>query len=172
MRPEYNITEYLRRSLPHHKRQPNRLALFMWPLQEIATLWASFSAWRREMIYESNITGQKLSLIDLLNRRLNNGVPGITITEKQEASTYASLEAEASDYIDAGLEAESEAGKLIGLQGENLTDIDVDFRVYVPAAVNIDQARAIIERYCIAGYDYDIVYSAAFSPEDFNEDYN
>lgn len=156
MRPEFDVYEFLRRMLPSHKRQTNRLALFWWALREINTLWASFREWRKEMIYESNITGQRLSLIDLLNRRVNGAGGNITIIEKVDEGIYVSKLIEAADVAEMSLLSENTDFEYVARRGEGAEAIDADFKVVVPVGVNFDEVRLIVDRYVIAGYEYEV----------------
>lgn len=156
MRLEFSIYEFLRRSLPQHKRQPNRLLLFRWPISELETLWSGFREWRKEMIYESNITGQKMSLVDLLNRRVENSGNGITIIEYIDGGIWLSKEEENSDIAELSLLSENTDYKFAAKKGEETTAIDGDFLVLVPVGVNEDEVRRIVDRYCIAGFEYTV----------------
>lgn len=156
MRLEFDIYEFLRRDLPQHKRQTNRLALFYWPLAEIASLWDSFREWRKEMIYESNITGQRMSLVGLLNRLVSNSGNGITIIEHIGGGIWLSKEEEFSDMAEISLISENSDYKYIARKGEETTAIDGDFLVLVPDEVNVDEVRKIVDRYCIAGFEYTV----------------
>lgn len=156
MRLEFDIYEFLRRQLPHHKRQTNRLALFNWPIAQLSSLWNAFAIWRSEMIYESNITGQKLALVNLLNRRVTGAANQISISEKDYGGIYLSYLSEATDYVFLSTLAEASDLAEIPLDGETATDMTADFTVYVPAGVNIDQVAKIVDRYVIAGFDYEI----------------
>lgn len=156
MRPEFDVYEFLRRSLPQHKRQTNRLALFDWSISQITTLWTSFRAWRKEMIYESNITGQRLPLINLLNRRVPGAGGGITIIEYVDGGIFLSTIEENSDVAELSLVSEDSDYKQVARRGEKTTAIDGDFLVLVPAGVNYDIVRNIVDRYCIAGFEYEV----------------
>lgn len=156
MRLEFDVYEFLKRMLPRHKRQTNRLALFNWSVGQIAALWDEFREWRKEMIYESNITGQRLPLIDLLNRRVEGAEGGITILEYIDGGIWLSTEAEASDRADMSTEAEASDYKYIARRGEELTAIEGDFLVLVPMGVNFDEVKLLVDRYVIAGFEYTV----------------
>ena len=146
MKLEFDIYEFLRRQLPHHKRQTNRLALFNWPMAQLSSLWNSFADWRREMIYESNITGQKIAIVNLLNRRIEGAANQITIAEKNYGGIFLSYESEATDSVYLSTLSEATDLAEIPLDGETATDMTADFTVYVPAEVNVEQVAQIVDR--------------------------
>jgi hypothetical protein len=97
MKLEFDIYEFLRRQLPYHKRQTNRLGLFHWALKQINVVWLQFMTWRQEMIYQNSVTGQRLSLIDFLNRQISGAAGAITIIETSDGGIYFSTLAENVD---------------------------------------------------------------------------
>lgn len=154
MRLEFDIYEFLRRQLPQHKRQTNRLALFDWALNQIRVVWNSFVNWRSDMIYESNITGQKIALVHLLNRRVTGAANSISISEKDYGGIFLSNASELTDFAWFSTATEGTDVQEIPKDGEMATDMTADFTVYVPAGVNVDEVAEIVNRYVIAGYDY------------------
>lgn len=157
MRYEFDLYEFLRRQLPHHKRQPNRMGLFYWALKQLEIVWVKFKAWRLEMVYEINVTGQRLSLIDFLNRKIEGANGAITIIETADGGLYFSNLAENTDWSFMSTLAEATDFSEIPLEGELLTALLVDFQVKIPAAVNPDEVNEIISRYVLAGKNYEII---------------
>lgn len=156
MRLEFDIYEFLRRQLPIHKRQENRLALFDWALNQIRVVWNQFVNWRSEMIYESNITGQKIALVNLLNRRVEGSGNNISIAEKDDGGLFIGTATESLDYLYMSTATENTDNGEFPKEGELVTALTADFVVYVPVGVNVDQVAEIVDRYVIAGYDYEI----------------
>ena len=108
------------------------------------------------MIYESNITGQRLPLIDFLNRRIENANGGITIIEYLDGGIWLSQAVEEADSADLSTETEASDYKEIARKGEELTAISGDFMVLVPTGVNLDEVRRLVDRYVIAGFEYTV----------------
>lgn len=156
MRLEFDIYEFLRRQLPIHKRHENRLALFDWALNQIRVVWNQFVNWRSEMIYESNITGQKIALVNLLNRRVAGSGNNISIAEKDDGGLFIGKLTENIDFLYMSTATENADNGEFPKEGELATALTADFIVYVPAGVNVDQVAEIVDRYVIAGYDYEI----------------
>lgn len=157
MRLEFDIYEFLTRQLPHHKRQTNRLGLFHWALKQLEVLWVEFRAWRLDMVYQNNVTGQRLSLIDFLNRKIAGADGGITIIETSDGGVYFSNLAENTDAYFMSISSEATDYKELPINGELLTSLLVDFQVLTPAGVNIDEVNTIISRYVLAGKNYEII---------------
>lgn len=171
MRLDFDIYEFIRRMLPLHKRQTNRLALFDWGLSQLRVVWYQFTAWRTEMIYESNITGQKMALEHFLNYKVPGSQDKIFIVEKLDGGLFLSLVSENSEAVFLSTEAEDSDFSEIPLNGEQLQALDVNFQVFIPAYADLDILNQILQRYVIAGMNYEVLYSSNFS-NDFNNDFN
>lgn len=171
MRLDFDIYEFIRRMLPIHKRQPNRLALYDWAAAQLRVVWYQYTGWRTDMIYESNITGQKMPLEHFLNYKVPGSQNQIYIREKLDGALYLSLEVEGSEYAYFSTEAEDTDFKEIPLAGEQLQTLDINFQVFIPATADLDSLTQILQRYAIAGMDYEVIYSTNFS-SDFNNDFN
>jgi hypothetical protein len=117
----------------------------------------SFYAWRFEMIYESNITGQKLALENFLNRRVTNSQNQIYIDEVTSVGLWLSLQVEGTDYMWLSTSTEDTSSKFIGLESEEQINSNVNFIVYVPNGVDSGEVDKYVMRYVIAGMRYKIV---------------
>jgi hypothetical protein len=153
---DFSIYEFLRRQLPNHKRQPKRLALFFWPLKEIKSLWDEFVSWRADMLYQSNITGQTLSLTHLLNKKITGANGSIHIRDTEETGIYISTLAEASNPVNISLESEDSNSMDIELLGEGGSGLGVSFQVVAPVGASTAQIEEIVNRYLIAGMSFTI----------------
>jgi hypothetical protein len=154
---DFSIYEFLRRQLPKHKRQTNRMALFFWPLNELKTLWEDFVDWRDDMIYQSNITGQTLSLTHLLNKKVTGANGSISIRDTEETGVYISTLAENTAVVTMSLASEGSTTMNIELYGEGGATLGVSFQVVVPAGVSNAQIEQIVNRYLIAGMSFTII---------------
>jgi hypothetical protein len=158
MRFGFDIEYFVGNQLPYHKRQPNRLKLFMWPLIEVRRMFVAFNVWLLEMVYQSNITGQKMALENLLNREVANSNNQIYIDEIISNGVWLSLAVENSDYVWLSTESEGMSFQYFGLSTEEEQDaLNANFKVFVPAGVEHGEVDKYVMRYVIAGMRYKIV---------------
>lgn len=153
----FDIYEFVRGQLPSHKRQTNRINLFNWGVSQLNAVWNTFSTWREDIIYQSRITGQKLALIDYLNKKVSGSNNQITIIEKNDGGAFLSKESEDLDFMWLSTAAAGTDLKEIPRYGEELTALDVDFQVIAPATANPDEINKILMAYLIAGKEYEII---------------
>lgn len=153
---DIDVFEFLRRRLQKHKRQDNRIKLFRWPLVELNNIWNDFKTWRSYIIYESHVTGQTMSLVDFLNRKVSGSANKISIVEKLDGGIFISKESENEPFVLASLESENTDFVAIPLFCETSSDIDTNFIVLAPETADIAQIDSIVKRYAIAGYSYTI----------------
>lgn len=153
---DFSIYEFLKRQLPTHKRQTKRLALFFWPLKELKTLWDEFVTWRADMLYQSNITGQTLSLTHFLNKKVTGANGSIYIRDTEETGIYISTLSEASNPVNISLESEASNSMDIELIGEGGSGFGVSFQVVAPSGANASEIEEIVNRYLIAGMNFTI----------------
>jgi hypothetical protein len=143
-----NFETLLNRMLPWHKRQPKRLLLFGWPFGELTTLFAAFKAWRADVFYRVNVTGQVISLQTYLNRVIYGANDEITIENFNDWGVWVQLSTEEGEsYM---IPEYCEAAAL----GEFTPLTDVDFYVYVPAGVNTGDVARVVNLYKLAGKRY------------------
>ena len=154
MRLQFDIYEYLFKGLPIHKRQTNRLKLFWWTIKQINGLWDSFVIWRVNMIFQSNITGQKLSLVSLLNKDVTGSNNQIYIDEVNDYGVYLSLESENQDFSWLSTASEDTDYEYISLYGEIAEALGSDFVIYIPTGASAPETKEIAERYVLAQMDY------------------
>lgn len=154
MKYEFNFTQFLTRHLPHHKRQPVRLALFFWPISQIRSLWIEFRIWAKLQVYTANITGQKMSLEHLLNKMVTGSLNQISIASFDDGGLWLSTATENSDSIWLSTEVEATDEAEIPLAGEIATALGADFIVYVPVGANQEQIKQILQTYVVAPFIY------------------
>jgi hypothetical protein len=109
------------------------------------------------MIYQNNVTGQRLSLIDFLNRQINGANGAITIIETADGGIYFSTLAENVDTHYLSNLSENTDLVEFPLMGEVTAALLVDFQVKVPVGVNTDEVNQIVSRYVLAGKNYEII---------------
>ncbi|MBN2814994.1 MAG: hypothetical protein JXQ80_13005 [Bacteroidales bacterium] len=146
-----NFETLLSRMLPEYKRLPKRLLLFYWPFGELTTLFAAFKAWRADVFYRVNVTGQVISLQTYLNRVIEGANGEIRIENFNDLGVWVQLSTEDGEsyMIPEYCEAAS--------RGEFTPLTDVDFYVYVPQGVNNANVARIVNQYKLAGKRYLIV---------------
>ena len=154
-----NFQQYLTRTLPYHKRQPNRLKLFYWPFIALQELFDAFVEWRTDVYYRLNITGQILSLQSFLNKRIAGANNSILVRGYNDAGIWAQVTTEDGDAyrVDASLLAEASHSANVAMEGEVIQAADIDFYVYIPAAVNSYEVEKWVNNYKIAGKRYEII---------------
>lgn len=154
-----NFQQYLTRTLPYHKRQPNRLKLFYWPFIALHELFNAFVEWRADVYYRLNITGQIISLQSLLNKKVAGANNSILVTSYNDAGIWAQLVGEEGESyrVDASLLAEASHSAGTALEGEIVQAADIDFYVYIPATVNSYEVEKWVNNYKIAGKRYEII---------------
>jgi hypothetical protein len=141
----------LERMLPAHKRQPKRLLLFGWPFGELTALFNAFKAWRADVFYRVNVTGQVISLQTYLNRVVAGANNLIRIENFNDWGVWVQLSTEEGDSYMIADYCESAA------RGEITPLTDVDFYVYIPAGVIASDVARIVNQYKLAGKRYLIV---------------
>lgn len=147
----------VRQLLPWYKRQRVRIVLLASFVSPLQSLFNAFIEWAAAIRRRVNITAQVGVLEGYLRAKYNRPI-SIKIETFDDGLVDVYLEAE-------GLEATltlslSSEGQLadIPLDGELRGEFgDVDFIVYIPADVDINEIRAEIERYRQAGVRYKIV---------------
>lgn len=154
----FNIDKHIERFLPLHKRRPNRLKFLRFLLSELKTLWQNYVAWREELLYRMNVTGQTLSLENHLNKVIPGANDSIQIFHYDDQGLFVGLEEEGGGmYAEVGLYAvagEESQFIHVALEGEVQESIGVDFKVSVPAGVNINRVAGELEQYKLAGKSY------------------
>ena len=141
----------LERMLPDHKRQPKRLLLFGWPFGELTSLFTAFKAWRADVFYRVNVTGQVISLQTYLNRVIAGANNLIRIENFNDWGVWVQLSTEQGESYMIPEYCEAAA------RGEFTPLTDVDFYVYVPSGVVASDVARIVNLYKLAGKRYLIV---------------
>lgn len=158
MRLDFDFYKFLERMLPVHKRRPNRLKLFWWPLKSIQSIWDDFKVWRKDVLFRTNITGQTMSLEVYLNKYVEGANNGISIYESEDSGLWVGLEAEADEVLEVGLEAAEPTDYIeISIEGEAGTALPVSFRVIAPPTANVEQIKEYVNYFKIAGKSFDVV---------------
>jgi len=108
------------------------------------------------MLYQSNITGQTLSLTHLLNKKVTGANGSIAIRDTEETGVYISTLSENSAVVTMSLASEGSTTLNIELLGEGGATLGVSFQVIVPSGVSSAQVEQIVNRYLIAGMSFTI----------------
>jgi len=141
----------LTRMLPEHKRQPKRTFLFKWPFGELIALFTAFKAWRADIFYRVNVTGQVISLQTYLNRAITGADDRIRIENFNDLGVWVQLSTEDGESYMIPDYCESAS------KGEFTPLTDVDFYVYLPIGVSSNDVARIVNQYKLAGKRYLIV---------------
>ncbi len=160
MDPKVNFPNLVRQLVPTHRRQPVRLWWLRVLVSPLEWLWGEFSAWRDDIRFRINLTGQVRVLEGFLNMKYDP-TGSIRIVAFDDGLLWVGLESEGDNYHPR-IGLESEPDNLVGIPLEN--EIrgslgDVDFIVYIPTAVDPDLVWAAVEQYRLAGMTYKIIQS-------------
>lgn len=154
---DFDINKFLKRMLPIHKRQTNRLKFFWWPLKNIQSLWNEFKEYRKDVFFKANMTGSTISLEAYLNKYVDGANGSISIIESNDYGTWVGFESEASDVIEAGLEdIEPDDYVEIAIDGEPGLQLPVKFRVIAPETANVEQINKYVNLFKLAGKSFDV----------------
>lgn len=149
------------RLLPTHKRLPKRLMLFRWPFVQLTALFNEFKAWREDVFYRINSTGQTISLQTYLNRAVAGSNNRILIQGYNDAGIWVQRSDEDGEsYMSPMGIAPDETHQPVAMQGEITPLTDVDFYVHVPSTVNTTDVARIVNKYKLAGKRYQIIQSS------------
>jgi len=106
------------------------------------------------MIFQSNVTGQKLSLVSLLNKDVTGSNNQIYIDEVNDYGVYLSLESENMDFSWLSTLSENTDFEYIALDGEIAETLGSDFVIYIPTGASAPETKEIAERYVLAQMYY------------------
>ena len=154
-----DFSQLVYRLLPTHKRLPKRLLLFRWPMSLLSDLFTDFKAWRFDVFYRINVTGQTLSLQNYLNYAVANANSSILIQDYNDQGIWVQLSTEEGNsyVIDASLIAEDTHYADVAMNGEVTPLEGVDFYVYAPNEASRGDIARIVEKYKLAGKRYEII---------------
>jgi len=156
MRLGFTISEFVSNMLPSHKRQPARIALFRWPINQLRSIYSAYITWMQGIVYQANITGQKMALEHLLNTYVTGSQNAISIASFDDGGVFLSTALEASDSEWMSTETEATDDVEFPIAGEITLPLGASFVVYIPTTANPDQVNKILQGYVIAGFTYNI----------------
>jgi len=160
MNVNFNINKFVERFLPLHKTTTTRLKWLRFLLAELSAMWDEFYAWRQDYLYRLNVTGQTMLLQYHLNKVIEGADDSIRIQHSTDEGLYVALESEGSNYVEAGISTESgeeDDFVYVAMEGEEQESINVDFRVSVPAGVNVNVVAGEVDTYKLGGKSYEII---------------
>ncbi len=159
MNPKVNFHNLVRQLLPTHRRQPVRLWWLRVLVSPLVRLYVDFVAWRIDVRFRINLTGQVKVLEGYLNMKYDPTQNRIRIVIFDDGLLWVGLECEGDNYHPRiGLESEPNNLAAIPLENEIRDSFgDVDFIVYIPAGVDPDLVRATVEQYRLAGMKFKII---------------
>ncbi len=154
---QYDIFKYLSNILGYmFKGQYTWISVLVYPIVQLWRGSSSFTGWddyRKRKYYESNVTGQTLSLQEHLNNELDNNARQIRIIHKYSSGLPISLISEGYETIKFSL-IEEDVEVYVPLKGEINGELDTGFLVFVPSYVNKDRAIGIVNEYKLLGKTY------------------
>lgn len=108
-------------------------------------------------MFNVKLVPQTMVLEALLNSQVEHSGNLISVEQKTDGAVFIGLLAEDTDYIWFSTESEGTDLKEIPLAGEETGALLVNFNVYAPAACNEAEIVAILDKYVLAGYTYEII---------------
>lgn len=145
--------------LPWYKRMPVRMALLGGFLSPLGLLFNNFISWCGQVRRRVNVTSQVVLLEGYLSDKIGRPV-SIRIETFDDGLVEVYLEIEGLENTMSMPLAGEEPRRLIDipLYGELRENFgDVDFIIYVPDDVDVEQIKAEVERYRQAGTRYKII---------------
>lgn len=156
---DYDIDIYIKRLLGlFNKANLNWLISIMYPLKQLWRGSVNIIGWndyRKRKYYESNISGQTLSLQEHLNKELDPIHREIRILHKKLNGLNLPLISEGYNTVKLSLRIENK-GIGISLKGEDSLKIDTGFLVLMPSYVNQSKLKSIVNTYKLAGKKYKV----------------
>ncbi|MCT4637286.1 MAG: hypothetical protein N4A72_06225 [Bacteroidales bacterium] len=155
----FDVPGYLEKYLGHqNKGQLSWLSVLAQPLTQLWRGNSELIGWdeyRRRKFYESNLTGQTLSLQEHLNNEFDPDQRRIAIIHKRSSGLALPLKSEGYDTVKFSLASENKPVN-IALQGEVSHELDVSFVVMIPSSVNSISVSAVVNEYKLAGRTFKI----------------
>lgn len=156
----FSTDKFVERFIPLHKVKPVRLKWLRFLLSELKAIWEDFYAWRKDYYYRLNINGQTMLLQYHLNKVIAGANDSIRVVHYDDQSLKVGLESEGVNSVNVGLidvPGEENAYVLVALEGEVQQSIGVDFRISVPAGVNVNAVAGEVDTYKLGGKSYEII---------------
>lgn len=166
MKINLDIGNFIRRNLPIHMIQPNRLDLYWLIMREIDAIWNNYKAFRDVKDIERNITFSKKSLEWWLNRQLfgdgnANKIEIIFGAGNPYYMELGSRSTEPNAYVELSTDSGSNSVEL-SRREDDFGSISTDFAIQSTENLTDaqkEQINLIIEQFRIAGVNYEIIIS-------------
>lgn len=165
MKLNLNIGQFMRRMLPAHMIQPNRLELYWWILREIDYVWDKFTNFRKIKEIEQNITFSLQSLEWWLNFSVfSKGETKLSI-KLSAGNPYFMLlsnKGDEDEYFTRLSETDGTYSETLARKEDEFGDISTDFAIISDVSLTDkqkEQINLITERYRSAGTNYQIIES-------------
>lgn len=144
------------RLLPSHLRKTNRHQFLNCLVSPLESIVSKIFALRKDTILEVATTPQRLAMIGYIKAKY--GVDNVSIVESDDGSVSIGLDGEGDLYaLMVGLESEG-VSKSFALDGEVSDSFgDVDFKLYVPSSVPLEELIADVERRKPVTVKYEII---------------
>lgn len=151
-----NVSNLMWRLLPSHLRKPVRHLFLRCLVSPLESIISQLFVMRKDTILEIATTPQRLAMIGYIKAKYS--VTDVDIKESDDGSISVGLQAEGEIFVmKVGLESE-EIAQNFALEGEVSDSFgDVDFKVYVPSSVPLEEVTADVERRKPVATKYEIV---------------
>lgn len=146
--------------LPPHKRGSKHIALLQTFIKPIIELYNSFISHRETTLDELNFDGSTIHFEFILNKKFNNGGEGIVIeTIVNTSQVFIPCKSSGGDTIYVKNKAHASVENLyIGNKAyyDSLLDFIVKIPIQLYTYLNLDEVRAYVDKYRLAGKTYEI----------------
>lgn len=163
MKINLDIGDFIRRNLPIHMIQKNRLDLYWMVMRELDTIWKDYASFRDIKDIERNITFSKQSLEWWLNYQIFGGGNKLSIIFGGGNPYFVVLENRDTgdtDYIELSLESDGLENVELARKSDSFGTITTDFAVESQVSltdIQKEDINLIVEQYRTAGTDYQII---------------
>lgn len=141
-----NFDNLIRQTVPPTKRQPMLLSLLRALIAPLVVLWLSFISWRNYQRMLANVYGCKIVLEGFLRHKYNSRE--IYIVSSRSLLPRIGLRAEGRNSLKrVGLKDELARLRTVLRAEAAISSFGVDFIVFIPADVDVNDVRGDLERY-------------------------
>lgn len=147
----------MRRLLPIHRRQTNRLKVLDFVMEEFDFIFNRYRNYRAELLYRLNVSGETGSLEAHLNKVVPGADGSIQILHERDIGVKVQLRTEGgNNTVRVGLRS-ANVGVKIALRGEQVAQFDTSFVVKIPAAADSNKVTQIVNQYRLAGKSFKVI---------------
>lgn len=146
--------------LPPHKRQSKRVVFLQSLTSPFIDIYNEFKSYRNAVLNELYFDGSTIYFEKLLNDKFNNGGTGIEIETMTSVNTLF-VPTKTSGGEKVWVKNKGVAGDPVWVSNKGYYDDEIDFEVKIPVSLyvtlNLNEVKAFINKYRLAGKLYSVV---------------